>query len=319
MHPAIDSDVDGSPYEVFMPGWQRWCIVAAVLGAMAGPGCDSRSGSAPSPAPGRKIAVLASIYPIAEMASRIGAGRVDVQWLAEDGQRPEEVESLAGDLKQRANKAEMGITSGPWDAWATAELSPEARLARVIEPGRTQAGRGADARSYLWLDPTVMGETVDAARARLTVVDPYHDATYRQGAKAYQDEVDAVDREFRDGLAGLKGKPVLAVRPVWGAMCARYGLELRTPALPTPEKPIVSDERLEALDFKILARAAKAAGATAIFIDASTPAAVRQQIEERTGLRAITLDALGTSAADGRNTWAKVMRYNLAQLKKGLE
>jgi len=60
-------------------------------------------------------------------------------------------------------------------------------------------------------------------------------------------------------------------------------------------------------------------GAGAVFVDASTPVAVRQQIEERTGLRAVTLDALGTSAADGRNTWAKVMRYNLEQLKRGLE
>ncbi len=302
-----------------MHEWKQWCIVTAVLGALAGLGCDSRSGSAPSsPTAGRKIAALASIYPMAEMVIRIGGAHVDVQWLAESAQRPEEVESLGGDLKQRANKAEMVITSGPWDAWAIAELSPEARLARVIEPGRTQAGRAADARSYLWLDPAVMREMVDAARARLTVVDPDHDAIYRQGAKAYQDEVDAVDQEFRDGLAGLKGKPVLAVRPVWGAMCSRYGLELRTPV--TKERPlvVVTDERLEAQDFKVLARAAKAAGATAIFIDAATPAAVRQQIEERTGVRAITLDALGTSAADGRNTWAKVMRYNLAQLKKGL-
>jgi ABC-type Zn uptake system ZnuABC Zn-binding protein ZnuA len=56
-----------------------------------------------------------------------------------------------------------------------------------------------------------------------------------------------------------------------------------------------------------------------VFVDVSTPVAVRQQIEEKTGLRAVTLDALGTSAADGRNTWAKAMRYNLGQLKRGLE
>jgi ABC-type Zn uptake system ZnuABC Zn-binding protein ZnuA len=85
------------------------------------------------------------------------------------------------------------------------------------------------------------------------------------------------------------------------------------------DQPQITDERLKPQDFKEIARVAKSVGAVAVFVDASTPVTVRQQIEEKTGLRAVTLDALGISAADGRNTWAKVMRYNLAQLKRGLE
>ena len=30
------------------------------------------------------------------------------------------------------------------------------------------------------------------------------------------------------------------------------------------------------------------------------------------------LDAMGSSAADGRNTWQSLMRYDLEQLKAGL-
>jgi zinc transport system substrate-binding protein len=302
-----------------MAGWQRWYMITAVIGGLTGLGCDSRRTSAPSPTGRPKIAVLASVYPMAEMVNRIGGGYVEVQWLAEGGQRPEEVEAAGGDLKQRANKAEMMITSGPWDGWAVAELSEEAREARLVEPGRTAAARGADARSYLWLDPALVREVVEAARARLSAIDANREADYRANARGYQAEVDAVDGEFREGLAGVKGKTVLAVRPVWGAMCARYGLELRTPVVAEEGKSAVIDERLTQADFREIALVAKAAGATAIFVDVSTPVAVRQQIEEKTGLRAVTLDALGSSAADGRNTWAKVMRYDLAQLKKGLE
>jgi zinc transport system substrate-binding protein len=283
-----------------------------------GLGCDSRSTNAPSPGSAHKVAVLASVYPMADMASRIGGAHVDVQWLAEDGQRPEEVAATARDLKQRANRAEVVITSGPWDGWAIAELSPEMREARVVEPGRMEGARRADARSYLWLDPAVVREMVDATRSRMTIADANHDAEFRKGAQAYLDEVSAVDREFREGLASLKGKAVVAVRPVWGAMCGRYGLELRTPVVEEGQ-PLMTDERLTAGDFRELARVAKSVGAGAVFVDVSTPVAVRQQIEERTGLRAVTLDSLGTSAADGRNTWAKVMRYNLGQLERGLE
>ena len=298
-----------------MTGWRWWVVAMAVLGL----GCDSRTTNAPAQAAARKVTVLASVYPMAEMASRIGGAHVDVQWLAEDGQRPEEIAATARDLKQRANRAEVVITSGPWDGWAIAELSPEVREARVVEPARMQAARRADARSYLWLDPVVVREMVDAARSRMTIADANHDAEYRKGAQGCLDDVNAVDREFRDALAGLKGTSVVAVRPVWGAMCARYGLDLKTPVVAEEGQPMMTDERLKPEDFKEIVRVAKSVGAGAVFVDASTPVAVRQQVEERTGLRAVTLDALGTSAADGRNTWAKVMRYNLEQLKRGLE
>ena len=95
-------------------------------------------------------------------------------------------------------------------------------------------------------------------------------------------------------------------------MLARYGLE--------PVAPVnVTEERLTAADFKDrLIPAARAAAVKFIYVDDATPRAVRQQIAERTGLTALTLDAVGTSATAGRNTWAKVMRYNLEQIRKGL-
>jgi zinc transport system substrate-binding protein len=288
----------------------RWIIALFALAAI-GLGCDSRSSSGTSPTPPRRVAVLASVYPMAEMLQRIGGPQVDVQWLAESGQRPEEIEPDA-ELKQRANKAELVVTSGPWDAWAVVELSSEVRVARLVEPGSMAAARGADSKSYLWLNPAVVREMAEAARLRLTVADSAHDAAYRQNAQAYQAEVDAVDRELRDGLAPFAGKTVLSVRPVWGALCARYGLTLIAPV----EK---NEEALTAEDFKELARAAKKVGTTAVFIDVTTSIGVRQQIEAKTGLRAVTLDALGTSASDGRSTWARIMRYDLAQLQKGLQ
>ena len=101
------------------------------------------------------------------------------------------------------------------------------------------------------------------------------------------------------------------MRPVWGALCARYGLTLLTPVE-------AREEELSLGDCKELARVAKAEGLRTIFIDVSTPAGVRQRIEEQTGLKAVTLDAMGTSAAEGRNTWGSILRYDLEQLKVGM-
>jgi len=283
------------------------CAVAAIAG------CDSRSGT-PTPAPtaSRQIEVLATVYPLAEIVQQIGGDHVNVQWLCEGGQRPEDLEINAA-LKQRANKVALVMTSGPWDDWTGSELGAEARAARLVEPGRMPAAAaGADLKAYLWLDPPVVREMADAARLRLTVVDTGHERDFREGAARVTAEIDQVDRAFRDDLARFAGKTVLAVRPSWAAMCARYRLKLVTPV-------DVIETKLTAEDFRTLSRAARAQNVKTIFVDESTPAAVRQQIAERTGLTPLTLDALGTSAPDGRSTWAKVMRYDLEQLKKGLE
>ena len=209
----------------------------------------------------------------------------------------------------------MVVTSGPRDGWAAVELTPETRSARLVEPERTMAGRSMDPKAYLWLDPAVVREMIESMRLRLTVLDPAHDADYRKNAQACQAEVDGVDTEMRDGLAKWKGAKVLAVRPVCGALCARYGLMLVTPVERPEEK---TEEKLSPADFRAIKESAKKEGFKMLIVDAGVPAGVRQQIEEKTGLKTVTLDAVGSSAPDGHNTWAKVMRYDLEQLKKVL-
>jgi len=295
-----------------------WLI--AVAAAVTATGCDrdgansSTAGAGRAGAAGPKITIVASIYPMAEMAERVGgAAWVRAEWLVDAGRRPEEVEADSS-ARRRAGNAVAVITAGPWDgAWALPDVTPEARRDRVVDPSQMPAAQGQDADAYLWLDPAVWRQMVERLRTRLSVYDGRHEADVRAGAAAYLAEVDAVDGEMKAGLAEFKGRKVLVVRPVWGAMLARYGLEQVAPVTG------VTEERLTAADFKDrIVPAARAAGARAIFVDEATPAGVRQQIEDRTGLRVLTLDAVGSSAAEGRSTWARVMRYDLGQLRKGL-
>ena len=287
----------------------RGIPLVAIIAALTLAACDRNSSSSGGPTP-QKIGVIATVIPMGDFARRIGGERVDVQWLVDAGQRPEELESTR-DLIGKANRAAMVATSGPWDGWAAVELTPETRSARLVEPERTAAGRAADPKGYLWLDPAIVREMIESMRLRLTVLDPGHDVDYRKNAQACQVEVDAVDAEMRAALAKWAGKKVLAVRPVWGALCARYRLVLVTPVDNVEEK-------LTAKDFKTLKERAKAEGLGMLVVDVGVPAGVRQQIEEKTGLKTVTLDAVGSSAPDGRNTWAKVMRYDLEQLTKVL-
>jgi ABC-type Zn uptake system ZnuABC Zn-binding protein ZnuA len=126
------------------------------------------------------------------------------------------------------------------------------------------------------------------------------------------ESIRALDVEVAAAMKGLGHRKVLTVRPVWGAFCRRYELEQVAPTQSS------SEERLTDEDYRALVQAAKETGSRSVFVDVGTPAPVRQQIAERTKLKVLTLDPLGSSAPEGRNTYEKILRYNAEQLTRGL-
>jgi zinc transport system substrate-binding protein len=152
---------------------------------------------------------------------------------------------------------------------------------------------------------------VEALRQRLAGADPAHEPEYSKNAAAVRRSIEALDAELSEATKRLSNRKLLTVRPVWGAFCRRYGLEQVAPAQSAEGR--LSDE-----DYRALIRAAKESGSGSVFVDVGTPAAVRQQIAERTKLKVLTLDPLGTSAPEGRSSYERLMRYNLEQLQSGL-
>ena len=75
-------------------------------------GCDTGTTSTPQPPASSKIKVLVSPYPLADLVRQIGGDRVEVQWLFEAGQRPEEVE-VTPDLRQRATAQPSSSPAAP--------------------------------------------------------------------------------------------------------------------------------------------------------------------------------------------------------------
>jgi ABC-type Zn uptake system ZnuABC Zn-binding protein ZnuA len=287
--------------------WPLLCFCVAALAAA----CDRNTPTNTAPAPA-KVQVLAVVHPLADVARRVAGPHADVQWVVENPQRPEQVSPDTA-LRQRADRSQLVVASGPWDEWAAARLASDARAARIVELDKTaHAPADVNPKAYLWLDPLVVRDVAESLRVRLTIADPAHETAFKDGERGLRAELDALDQEAQTALAGVKGKKLLTVRPVWGAFAARYGLAEMTP-VDAPE------DRLTAGDFREITRAAKENGIKTIFVDAATPAPVRQQIGNKTGLRVVTVDPIGTSAPDGLSTYAKLMRYNVGQIRAGLE
>jgi len=266
------------------------------------------------PAATKKVVILAVVYPMADLARRVGGEVMDVQWLVDAGQHPSDLRDTL-ELRRRAGAARLVLTSGPWDTWASSDLTADSRAARLLEPQRMPSAGGRDGSAiknpaaYLWLDPRVAIDIAQSLRERFDVVEPSHARQFQENFAALRAELEALDAEFRGTLAKRSGRKVLVVRPIWSATLNRYQLEQIAPV----QGPEV---QLTAEDYKALVAAAKTNGLTTLYVDLSTPVSVRQQITERTGLKILTLDPTGTSAPSGNSTYGKMMRYNLSQLMK---
>lgn len=276
---------------------------AAALALAAG--CD-RTPTTSGPAASPPLSVLAAVYPLAALARQIGQQRVEVHCLVESGRRPRDI-ALDTDLRQRVGNSRLVLVSGPWDTWATELLSDSAKADRVLSPQAMPSSLRSDLQAWQWLDPRVARELVDKIRESLTVLAPRDEQVFRVNADALVPEIDSVEKALEQALTKRRNKSFLVVQPIWGAFCARFALRQVAPVSN-------SEELLTTEDYKAISTAARQHDVSTLQIDAATPVAVRQQIEQRTGLRLVLLDPLGTSAPEGRSTYAKIMRYNLQQL-----
>jgi len=261
-----------------------------------------------------KIHVLSTVYPLADVARQVSAklsDKVEIESFCENGTDPRDLR-LSDQQKKRAGRADLLLTSGYPESWAGEAMDSRQQALRLLQPDSTPTGRLLpDSHGALWLNPQIVKEMADTVRERLTLLDSKHEVQYREGRDAFLHEVDALDIEFRERLAPLKGRQFLSLRPTWSALAERYDLEEIAPVDTDPH-------RLTDQDVKKLKATAAEEGIKVLVIDAALLPAVQRELQQRTNLRLLPLDLLGSSAPDGRSTWIRIMRYNLEQLEKGL-
>src|SRR3569623_2140082 len=130
---------------------------------------DQRSASTDSAATMMPV-ILSTTYPMAELARRVAGKNYDIQWLCDAGQYPTNLPDTP-DLRRRAAGTICVLTSGPWDVWATADVSGDLRTRRSIEPERmpSHVAATSGATDYEWLDPVMATDMTAALAERLAV------------------------------------------------------------------------------------------------------------------------------------------------------
>ena len=277
-------------------------------------GCGGEGGESPR---AERPSVVASIFPIADLARALGGDAFEVVVLLAPGASPATFELTPGQLRSlRAATVYLSVGAG-LDGWVGDPPLAGGRTSQVIltqglvleaAEGHDQAGN-----PHVWLDPVLVRDHLLPQIARaLTEAAPASRERIRAGHAAMADSLTALEREIRQTLAPLENRAFLASHPAWTYFARRFGLvELGTVHSGPGDEP--SPRALARLIDK-----ARAAKVEVVFAEPQLGEAAAHALAEELGARVLVLDPLGGPDVPGRDGYLALLRYNTAQLFDGL-
>ncbi|MEW6154699.1 MAG: zinc ABC transporter substrate-binding protein [Actinomycetota bacterium] len=308
---------------------RRVALVTIVVGMLAA-ACGGGNGGGQG-ADGR-LGVVASFYPLAEAAQRVGGDRVQVTNLTPAGAEPHDLELTTRDI-DRVESAALVVYLGAGFQPAI-ERAVERARGRAIDvlddldllDGHEDHDDGHDddhddghgheeGDPHVWLDPTIMKRIAAQVAEALAEADPDGRATYLANAEAYGRELDALDAEMRQGLAQCARRVIVTSHDAFGYLAQRYNLVQEPISGLSPEAEPDPRRMAQLVDM------VRSTGTTTIFYETLVSPRVAEALAREAGVRVAVLNPLeGLTDEEARagKTYAAIMRENLGTLRPAL-
>jgi zinc transport system substrate-binding protein len=299
-------------------------LVLGLAGAACSRGADPAGSSSPGGA--EKLTVAASFYPVAAATEAIGGDCVEVVDLTPPGVEPHDLELTPDDVEAIAvSDLVLYLGSGFQPSVEDAIGDAQGQTLDVLSPVQTGpppapedgAGDGQTelVDPHVWLDPGSWAQAIPPMAQALTSLNPDANCDFAANAKAYVDELDALDTEFRSGLDDCTSDVIVTNHAAFGYLASAYGLTqysisgLSPDAEPTPERLAQLKDVVQEL------------GVTTIFSEALVSPDVAQTLAEEAGVGVAplnTLEGLTPEEITAGEDYASVMRTNLETLRSAL-
>ncbi|ALV35814.1 metal ABC transporter substrate-binding protein [Streptomyces sp. CdTB01] len=289
------------------------------------------SGDSAAAAGTGKFDVVASFYPMAFLAERIGGTHVHVTSLTQPGQEPHDLEISARQTAQLQDSDAVlylkNLQPSVDDAVAQSEVKTKidaASLTSLEKHGNEVGGHAAshdgsenDELSgldpHIWLDPVRYAQVAEGVGKAFQKADPKHAADYRKNTAALVKKLDALNTAFKDRLAHTQSKVFITTHAAFGYLAERYGLteEAINGLDPESEPSAARVKQLETM--------AKADGVTTVFYETLVSDKTAKTIASDAGLRTDVLDPIEGITSKSRGTdYFSVQEANLKALQSAL-
>jgi len=254
-------------------------VTAALLGVMlllAAGGSGASQG--PDGDPGdRRVRVTATTNFIADVARRVGGGRVTVTGLMGPGVDPHLYRASARDVRS-LREADLILYGGLHLEGKMGDLldrlaehQPTVAVTRDM-PRERLLGSPAEPDPHVWFDVRLWQHAVRTTQDALAQVDPRHAEAYARNAGDYLAELDALDAYARERLGAIpeRRRVLVTSHDAFAYFGRAYGVEVAS------IQGISTASEATTHDIGRVARLLADRGVPAVFVESSVP---RQTIE----------------------------------------
>ncbi|MFC1726261.1 metal ABC transporter substrate-binding protein [candidate division KSB1 bacterium] len=288
-------------------------------------GTEKRPGS-------EKINVITTIFPLKDITKNIGGDKVAVTNLLPSGSSPHTFEPTPGQIKelQRSDVCiRIGLDIDFWlDKMITSAGKKDLKIVTASEhvsiiteeeeehePGEEEHSdhEHKGGNPHIWLDPVIVKEIAKQITSALTEKLPAEKDYFEKNLSEYNRKLDELDLEIRDRVSGFSLKEFISMHSAWIYFAQRYGLKQAGVLTESPGKEptprYVAD----------LIRTIKSINAKTVFAEFQLNPKLAETIAGETGTNVLLLDPLGDELSEERNTYIKLMKYNLKIMEEGLK
>lgn len=275
-----------------------------------------------------KLRIVASIAPLADFAKQVGGNKADVLLLLPPGASEHTFEPSPR-MMQKISKAKVFIKIGAGlEFWAdkiiiaankdiiVVNCSEDIELIEINghshdhNKGLKQNGIHT-ADPHIWLDPVICMTIIKKIEAALSKADPANSSYYKKNSAAYMARLSALDREIADKVKTFRTKEYVTFHQAWNYFSRRYGLSVAGVIAESPGKE-PSPKHISNILKEL-----KRINVKVVFAEPQSSVQIAEAIAREAGGKVLILDPVG--GQKGRETYIKLMRYNLAVLEKAMK
>ncbi|NNM06105.1 MAG: zinc ABC transporter substrate-binding protein [Gemmatimonadetes bacterium] len=268
-----------------------------------------------------------SIFPVADLVQTLVGEEVRVEVALPPGASPATFNVTPQQLRDLRRASAFFMIGGGLDEWladlpeASGADAPIVRLSDGIQllaeeesPEEEAHGHsGGSGNPHIWLDPIlVRDEILPKLVEGLSAGFPNKSNEIGHRAQLLADSLSALDEEIRTILEPLEQRAFIATHSAWTYFAARYGLEEAGVIHAHPGQEPSSRDLAGLLDV------ARDHGIPCVFSEPQLGEVAVRAISTELSLPTFLLDPLGGPGEEGREGYFDLLRFNAAQLVKGL-
>lgn len=191
-----------------------------------------------------KIHIVASFYPLAQIASVVGGDLVAVRTLVPAGTEPHDFEPSSRDFIE-IGKADILLYNGagfePWvKKWMASGSVQNVHAVDIAnslrERNASLIDRGGAPDPHFWLDPVLYREEAVIVRDMLATIDPLHRDAYYERATRFTSTLEALDARFQKELASCAIHDIVVSHDAFQYLASRYGFSATAIAGISPDE-----------------------------------------------------------------------------------